>query len=351
MLNLTTGLKRRLAFGCMLLAGLVTACEIEEQKALKGWTPAYSGPLAKGRVSAGSVIGQQVIGFGHTFHPASWLDNLEPKESGLAPIKGAVGPLNLFSTPFWDKLDLDQAELRLKLANHLPVPVLAGTELVLKNSREKRIIWRNPLQNNLPPGDTLTLALPPFPKLDLKDQSHAFLLKPLTLGTETPIASDAWQDATLGFSLEIAHVGLDLALVSKPSAIGFQSSSSLAWRPGKLANLPVSGTFNFAVNNHFPLRLKMQAYLMTPSNQIRDSLFQSPALVKPAKLDGKGLAIAPTKSQFKIALQKPLAQALADAERLKLNFTAVAQGTNQAVRLQGSDFLSFDLRGQFRVKP
>lgn len=343
--SMMRGLKICLSTGLFSL--ICSGCQLEEDKRLEGWQPAFSGPIVNGRVTAAEALNQQKLTFKLSLDPSQLtLDQTELQVGKATAIQ--LGPLALPSLgAIADAIALPDSGLVLNLDNQLSAELCAGTTLRLTDADQGTLVLEQRLPTALEPGGSFRFEIPEAEQLaDLSSMVLSFT--PLRVRKLDSVVAANLNKEALNLSLQWRQRSFNVAFIHKPGAVGFSSQSSFPWHSDSLGSRsPLTGEFKLALKNRMPLMLKVQGYLHQQEQRI-DSLFSQPVRIPSAKLNGNGRAIGPSDTTVPIKVDQELLRSLNRANRLMLIFKAVATGTDHQVQLRSADYVSFRLRGNFQ---
>lgn len=332
-----------------LIAVLLISCNFQPGKIdPPSWKPQLLGPLAVHRTTMGAIFGP----VDHTLDYGITMEDLGFKPGNYTRIPAIdtfLGPFVLRLTDAFEKLKLNGAALTIKFKNQLPIDILKGTILVLKDKSGKEIFSYVLDQTLKSEGGALTLSLPGEIKEVVTSTDVYFSLDPvLTSGREGPLMISGKRTLSISIILGKLHYGF--AVTQKENNLRFTVTADFNLKGDIVETQPVEGDFILYVRNGLPLKFRLQAYFWNQDRTVfMDSLFSSPMVIRAPPVDNNGKSKGTVESSDTVKVSNTRIRKLQDAAILSAYFQMETTGNQQKVTLYDKDSLAVQLIGNLKL--
>jgi hypothetical protein len=212
-----------------------------------------------------------------------------------------VGPFALQITPWLKSIDIDSLEINTTLRNIFPIPIGAGTQISIRNSKDVsgngNIIGSTIIANDVAPNAQFSIDFKAANKT-FGDSVFFFL---------DNFVSPPYKNVVFAITPTELVVTLKVITASKVELYSnkvFSSVDTMEFKAGDEDNLgggtggaisdtSVSGFLNVFLDNGLPAHVSFQAYFLDAGKtQIIDSLFTTDLKVAGANTDAAGTPLA-----------------------------------------------------------
>jgi hypothetical protein len=286
---------RSLLLPALLLMLAAASCKKETSTELEG---SWLFPIAKGALSLNSLSSLKNLKY-HINIPAQSISqpvNIPVSSPGLR--LAHVGPFPVQITDWLHRLDVDTLGFSGTLNNVFPIPIGAGTSVVMRTSRDTsgsgNIAGAAVINSNVPPGGQFSFDIQVLKKT-LTDSVFFFLENfnspPYSNVTFTTSATQL--DITLHvLTASYVEIYTNRSYVSRDTTDFSAGSGDLtsSHSSGSLADTGIAGIINVFADNGLPSNSSIQIYFLDNSKaRILDSLFFPTSFtVERGRTDGAG---------------------------------------------------------------
>ncbi len=338
-------------FALLLLA--LTGCKKDTTTELEGQ---WLFPIAKGALGLNSVNSLKNLQY-HIQIPAQSISqpvNIPVSSPGLK--LSHVGPFPVQITDWLKRLDVDTLAFSGSLNNFFPIPIGAGTQVVMRTSRDTsspaNIAGTATIAANIPPGSLFSFDIQ-VRKKSLSDSVFFFLEN-----FNSPAYNNVTFTAT-ATRLDIILKVINASYIEIYTNRTFSSTDTTEFSlgsddqigihtNGSLSDTATSGVINVFADNSLPAHAGIQLYFLDQSRSlILDSLFLPPGSnVEGGRTDGAGNPAYISATATKVPISRGKLDRIKAAayviSRFQFNtfgypglFVAANQNPNLSVQLTG----------------
>jgi hypothetical protein len=238
-----------------------------------------------------------------------------------------IGPFAQQISPWLHKANVDSFDLDISLQNLFPIPIGAGTQVVLRNDRDSlnpaNIIYTYTIPKDVAPNETFTINLKVINK-SFEDTIFMYLDQFTSIGgtnvtfTPTPTLLTLKLKVLIMKSIEIYTnksfesneiIGLDL------------SSNSNSSSNSNFSDTSATGNVTIYLDNLMPVNVGMQIYFLASDTiTVVDSLLSTPLTITGATTDIGGEPLNSTKSKSSIEVSVKRIENMKACKNIKFKF-------------------------------
>lgn len=316
------------------------------------WEAEILGPLATADLAPEDIIEVQQLKFAFTFNAAEIQVGGQPLfPPGVSVPVPAFGPINVgffdtVPTPQFRNVYMSRLVFRLSVRNGFPMPVSAGTTILVRNEGESRNIVSYSLPQDLAPGATYTALV----EADDKRIGEALEIQLQNLSSpgtgNTPVSGSG---TSLRVEFTLHDFAIDRLEVNANQFFEVRDTSDFTLSGDVISSQSIEGNLIFRYNSGYPVSFSTQVYFLDGNRLLLDSLFVPGRQLSPAITDGQGNVITPSTARDTIAYTAERMEAIREAKYTAVRASVSSFGAQSFVVVTPRQRLDIKIIGDLKV--
>lgn len=310
------------------------------------------GPLANTNLAPEDIIEVRQLKFAFTFNASEIQVGGQPLfQPGVTVPVPAFGPIDLgfydtVPTPQFRNIYMSRLVFRLTVRNGFPMPVSAGTTILVRNKGESRNIVSYALPQDLAPGATYS-ALVNADDKRIGEALEIQLQNFRSPGTgNTPVSGSG---TSLRVEFTLHDFAIDRLEVNANQFFEVRDTSDFTLSGDVISSKSIEGNLIFRYNSGYPITFSTQVYFLDGGRLLLDSLFVPGRQLSPATTDAQGNVLTPSTARDTIAYTNERMEAIRGAKYTAVRASVNSFGAPGFVVITPRQRLDIKIIGDLRV--
>jgi len=317
------------------------------QEITPNWSTNILGPLVKASLTTGNFNGIQKIEATQTIYEKDVFPANTPGTPVIVPAVSnvPVGTFTMDLTNAFTEAVFDSGQFNLLITNGFPIDIAKGTTLTFKQNGTTLTTYILP--DSIAPGGTYNLnifnlagkTLYSQITLDISFSSDGSNKKFVTFNSNDYI--------TIG--IQVIDVKVNYILVKPGNSFTVNDTSNFQLSGDVIKASTVSGNFITHFSNSLPVEFNTQAYFLDENQQLIDSLFTSPILIKQSILSPACSTASSSITLDTVPYNSAKTNTLNNSRYVWLTFTVKSLGTCSPLIITYKDTMQVQIVGDLKL--